>query len=205
MPLLFNLLSDPDRFHLWGHRRVLEEGQFYQSWQVWSSERMAAKFMIMRGGKPIGLIFDYERSVEDGHTKIATVLMDEATHRGAGVIATGLFCQWLFQSVSLNKVYLDVFGFNVPVLRMLRKLGVHEEMRRVRHRFWNGKYWDWIGFAIFREDLEDTLGKIFRGRSVTQSPTFNTRQIRITPSATTTKQPVDRYQILDQALLSGAG
>lgn len=162
LPLLFTLLNDPERFHSWGHRKTLTEAEFYETWQVWSSQRMGAKFVIQKQGKPIGLVFDYERSLEDGHTKVATVLVENQSNRGSGVIATALFCKWLFQTLRITKICWDVFGFNPAVVEMLRKLGFHEEMRRVNHRFWNGKHWDWYGFAISREEHQQVLQRILR-------------------------------------------
>src|SRR4051794_37047704 len=87
MPVLFPLFSDPARSHLWGHRRLPDEAQFYEWWRYWSTERMAAKFIVQVSGKPAGIVFDYERSVEDGHTKATTLLLPQAAGRGAGVIA----------------------------------------------------------------------------------------------------------------------
>ena len=162
LPMLFSLLSDPDRFHLWGHRRVLDESQFAETWRYWSSERMDARFIIVRNNRPVGLVFDYERCLEDGHTKVATILDESATGMGTGIVATGLLIDWLFQNVALRKAYLDVFGFNTSVIRMLRKLEVPEEMRRAEHRFWNGRYWDWHGFAMTRTDFPRLARKLLR-------------------------------------------
>ena len=91
------------------------------------------------------------------------------------MIATTLFSVWLFESVPLRKIYLDVFGFNAPVIRMLQKLGIRQEMQRAAHRFWNGKYWDHHGFAIYREDISLLHKRLFRGGKLTQGPVFSSR------------------------------
>jgi hypothetical protein len=80
-------------------------------------------------------------------------------------------------NVPLRKLYLEVFGFNVPVLRMLRKLGVHEEMCRGRHRFWNGEYWDQHGFTMYREDVAGFSNRVFGNRRIRHVPLcFGTRE-----------------------------
>jgi RimJ/RimL family protein N-acetyltransferase len=162
--MLFALLSDPGRSHLWGQRRILDEAQFYESWSQWSAERMAAKFIVEWKKQPIGLIFDYERSLEDGHTKLTALLLEEATGRGAGIIAAALFGDWLFRSLPLRKLYLDAYGFNAPVLAILKRLGVRQEMHRRQHRYWNGQYWDSYGFAIYREDYPHLCDRILQSR-----------------------------------------
>jgi RimJ/RimL family protein N-acetyltransferase len=158
------LFGDSERAHLWGQRRVCDEEQLLETWRVWSAQRIGAKFIVLRLGRPVGLVFDYERSLEDGHTKIVALLLDDEMARGAGAIATALFVEWLFQNVPLCKVCFDVFAFNTKVVRMLQKLGVRQEMQRRDHRYWNGRHWDQLGFAVGREELAGLMARFTRGR-----------------------------------------
>jgi RimJ/RimL family protein N-acetyltransferase len=165
LPLILSLLGDVERAHLWGQRRVGDEEQLLETWRAWSRDRVGAKFMVERRGRPLGLVFDYERSLEDGHTKIVTLLRaDEPTH-GAGVLATALFAQWLFQNLPLRKVCFDVFGFNGQVVRMLSRLEVKQEMQRREHRYWNGRYWDQFGFALGREECAKIVARFAAQRT----------------------------------------
>ena len=169
LPIILGLFGDVDRAHLWGHRRVCDEEQLFETWRFWAKERMGDKFMVLRQGRPVGLVFDYERALEDGHTKVAAMLIDEETGRGAGVLSVALFGQWLLQNLPLRKLYLDVFEFNQPVIRMLEKLEVRKEMQKVEHRYWNGRLWDQYGFAFYREDLPKLLGRLAGRRSITRN------------------------------------
>jgi len=207
LPVILNLFGDVDRAHLWGHRRVCDEAQLFETWRYWSHERMGDKFMILSQGRPVGLVFDYERALEDGHTKVATMLLENCCGQGAGVIATALFSQWLFQNLPVRKLYLDVFEFNEPVLRMLNKLGLHEEMKRVEHRYWNGRYWDQYGFAFYRDDLTNLIERLSGRRTVTRNTTHLPaaklpRQETITPVATSATNPNSNGHVVDQALTS---
>jgi hypothetical protein len=92
--------------------------------RIWAAHHMTAKFVIRCSGRTIGLVFDYERAIEDAHTKVTALLQEEATSRGVGIIAAALFSDWLFQSPPLRKIYLDVYGFNERVTTILRKLNV---------------------------------------------------------------------------------
>jgi len=211
LPMLYSMFSDPERFHLWGHRQVMDESQFLETWRMWSKQRMEARFTIVKSGRPIGLVFDYDRSMEDGHTRVATLLSEHAAGRGAGVIATTLFSDWLFQTLPLRKLYFDVFGFNVSVVRMLQKLHVREEMCRSDHRYWNGRYWDCHGFSLFREELPQLQQRLFRNRSLQPSPpvpaTMQDCQIRLRPKSgdeASAGSPRDRVQDMafDEALIA---
>jgi len=211
LPMLYSMFSDPERFHLWGHRQVMDESQFLETWRMWSKQRMEARFTVVKSGRPVGLVFDYDRSMEDGHTKVATLLSEHAAGRGAGVIATTLFSDWLFQTLPLRKLYFDVFGFNVSVVRMLQKLHVREEMCRSDHRYWNGRYWDCHGFSLFREELPQLQQRLFRNRSLQPSSpvpaTMQDCQIRLSPKSgdkAPAGSPRDKVQDMafDEALIA---
>jgi RimJ/RimL family protein N-acetyltransferase len=166
LPFLFRLFADPGRCHLWMQgRRVFDEREFHQAWAAWTADMMAAKFIVARGEQPIGLVFDYSRTLEDGTTKVTALLQEKKVGHGGGVIATALLIDWLLQSVPLRKVYLEVYAYNPRVVRMLRKVGLAEEGVLKGNRFWNGAYWDLHMFALYREAWPDVRARILRPSS----------------------------------------
>src|SRR5262245_52450747 len=143
LPFLFRLFTDPTRCHLWMRgRSVYDERGFYQAWASWISETMGAKFIVESAGRPVGLTFDYDRSLEDGFTKVTTLLEEDRVGHGGGVVATAQIVDWLFRSLPLRKVGMDVYGYNPTVVRMLRKVGFTEEGVLKEVRYWNGSYWN---------------------------------------------------------------
>lgn len=152
MPYLFRLFADPKRCHLWMQgRRVYDEREFHQAWIAWTGDMMGAKFIVESRGQPLGLIFEYSRSLEDGHTKVTTLLEEDRVGHGAGVVATVLMVDWLFQRLPLRKVYLEVYGYNARVANILRKFGLAEEGALKEARFWDGSFWDIHIFAACRD------------------------------------------------------
>jgi RimJ/RimL family protein N-acetyltransferase len=163
LTFLFGLFTNPGRCHLWLRARpVYSEADFQQAWGAWTSGAMAAKFIVEAAGRPVGLVFDYDRVVEDGHTKVTALLDEASTGHGIGPIATVLFWAWLFQGLPLRKVYMDVFGYNPAVVRMLRKVGLAEEGVLKGDRYWDGAYWDLHVFALYREALPRVRDRVLR-------------------------------------------
>ena len=165
MPFLFRLIADPARSHLWMQgRRVYDERGFHEAWISWTGGLIGAKFIVESGGQPIGLVFEYDRTLEDGHAKVTALLQEESVGHGGGVIATALLWDWLFQSLPLRKLYMQVYGYNVRVLGILRKLGLAEEGVLKGDRFWDGSYWDLHTFALYREAWPKVRDRILRER-----------------------------------------
>jgi hypothetical protein len=55
LPFVFRLYTDPARNHLWSQsRRVFDERQFLEAWNSWMNMVFAARFIVERGGRPIG-------------------------------------------------------------------------------------------------------------------------------------------------------
>lgn len=163
LPFLFRLFADPDHCHLWMRSRgAFDEAGFERAWAAWTSSSIAAKFIVESSHRPIGMVYDHDRTPEDGWTKMTTLLQHESVGHGAGVIATALFKQWLFESLPLRKIYHEVYAYNAAVIRMWRKLGFREEAVLKEDRFWNGKYWDLHFFAVYREDWPKLRARILR-------------------------------------------
>lgn len=179
MPFLFRLFADPARSHLWMQdRRVYDERGFHEAWISWTSGSIGAKFIVESGGRPIGLVYEYDRALEDGHTKVTALLQEESVGHGAGVIATALLWDWLFQSLPLRKVYMQAYGYNVRVLGILRKLGLAEEGVLKGDRFWDGAYWNLHIFALYREAWPEVRDRILRERVA--GPDANGKEVHAT-------------------------
>jgi RimJ/RimL family protein N-acetyltransferase len=170
LPFLFELFVNPSRCHLWMcGRTVHDERSFHEAWIGWSTGLMGAKFLVEVANRPIGLVFDYERAVIDGFTKVTALLNEESVGLGSGAIATGLLVDWLFQHLPLRKVYTEVYSYNRPVVRMLRKAGLVEEGVLRGARFWNEDYWDVHIFAVGREGWPDIRRRFLRSRTKTSA------------------------------------
>ena len=199
LPFLFRLMGDPTRVHLWLRSRpVYDEAGFQQTWSSWAAGMMGAKFVIESASKPVGLAFDYDRMLDDGWTRITTLVQEESMGHGAGVIGGFLFMEWLFQALPLRKMYHEVFGYNENVIRMLRKVGLTEEAVLKEDRYWTGAYWDLHVFALYRDAWPKIRDRVLRVPGAR-------RKIRLTQSLAPGKEvsPTELH-VPNNGCLSGA-
>lgn len=165
MPFLFELFCNSDLSHLWlRSRAAFDEMQFAAAWDQWNTTEIAGKFIIDYCGAPAGLVFDYRRSLADSQTSITAVLHESMLGRGTGVVAAAMFVRWLFRTLPLRKVILEVYEFNEQVLAMLRKLSIYEEARIPQDRFLDGCYWNRHLFGLYADDWPAIESKIIRER-----------------------------------------
>ncbi len=76
--------------------------------------------------------------------------------KGYGTEAMGLFIDFIFNQMNINRVQLFVFSFNERAIRSYKKIGFVEEGRLKQSIFRNGKYHDELIMSILREDYFST-------------------------------------------------
>src|SRR5262249_8604216 len=138
-----------------------------------------------------GLVFDHDRLLEDGCTQVTALLDEDHTGHGGGVVAAALLVDWLFRGLPLRKVYMKVYAYNGAVVRMLRKLGLEEEVLLREARYWDGGYWDLHTFALYRSAWPDVRDRIlgppqarqmYPGKEVKATPPHGRRNGRVNVS-----------------------
>ncbi len=111
------------------------------------------QFMILREGKVLGTIFSYNYSSQDGYLYITTYIDNPKQDRGVGAIAFSILCKHYFTSLSLFKIYVDIYSFNKASLKMFIKRKAKIEGLFYRQRLIDDTRVDVFRFAIYQEDL----------------------------------------------------
>ncbi len=75
-------------------------------------------------------------------------------NRGLGSEATRLVIEYVFEHLPINRIGLDVFGFNPRALHVYERAGFTREGVLRAALYWDGKYHDSILMSILRDEWE---------------------------------------------------
>jgi RimJ/RimL family protein N-acetyltransferase len=102
---------------------------------------------------PIGTMFASNYRKDDAYVYVTTFFTESARYRGQGLAAFVLWTEKLSKEHDLRKIYLQVFGHNEKMLRLLRRYNIPCEGRlRAHHRV--GDSWvDLYTFAFYPKTL----------------------------------------------------
>ena len=80
----------------------------------------------------------------------------ESRGRGYGSQALSLLLRYAFDELSLYRVTAGVPAFNEAALRLFQKFGFIEETRRRAALYFNGEFWDVIGFGLLNAEWRES-------------------------------------------------
>jgi RimJ/RimL family protein N-acetyltransferase len=116
--------------------------------------------IISRKNEAIGTIYAYGLNRSDGHVFVTTYVKPGYEKSGSGAEAFILFVYHLFESLSLYKVYSEVYSYNQHSLSCLKNGGFIEEGRFVGHRLHAGQRFDLVRLSLFRERVAQWKGVV---------------------------------------------
>ena len=116
-------------------------------------EGVLAQFMVegVADGRSHGLVCAYDPRMEQGCASIALVRTAADPGHGEVLEGLGLLIDHLFATWPLRKLYAEVPGFNADGLVAADDPVVRVEGRLVDHCYVQGRWWDQIILAIWRE------------------------------------------------------
>ena len=104
--------------------------------------------------EPVGLVAAYNPSFPNGHVHLAVMTTSKHLGGGNGLYAVALFLNYVFTTWSFRKVYLETTEFNYEQFRSGAGRFFEEEGRLRDHEYFDGRYWDFITLAIYRDTWE---------------------------------------------------
>lgn len=78
----------------------------------------------------------------------------KAWGKGYATEAWEAICNYLFEKVKIRKVTAGTLSTNKRMLRLMKRVGMVEDGRRIRQCLWEGREIDIIHMAIFKEDFK---------------------------------------------------
>ena len=100
----------------------------------------------------IGTIYAYEYNPTDQNIFITIYLERKFERLGYGVETIYAFGRYLFETLGLYKIYIEIYEYNKLSLSTAQNLQFSEEGHFLKHRQFNGQRWDLYRFAIYQDD-----------------------------------------------------
>lgn len=107
-------------------------------------------------GQIIGTVTYYWEHQPSRWLEIGIVIYEPAYWSGGyGSEALRLWIGHLFQHLPLVRIGLTTWSGNQRMIRCAKKLGMREEARIRKARFYNGEYYDSVKMGMLREEWEE--------------------------------------------------
>jgi RimJ/RimL family protein N-acetyltransferase len=114
------------------------------------------QFMIINKttGAPGGIIGAYGADFRNGHAFLVALRFPQYAGQPWMLEGFGLFVDYLFKVFPFRKLYGDTLSFNFQKFSSGLDSLLIEEGRLREHWYYDGKYWDRVTVAIYRNDWE---------------------------------------------------
>lgn len=125
-------------------------------------ESVLTQFVITLSGdpEPVGAAVLSSPSFIDGHVHMSVFVQYGLIGSGAGFTAAILTINYAFATWPLRKLYLDVPTFNYRTSWNVGDRMLREEGRLRDHSYFEGRFWDLLFMACYREDAEVTAAAL---------------------------------------------
>lgn len=106
----------------------------------------------------VGNVFLFHINRDYHHCQIGITIKRAAWNRGYAQEMMPAALRYGYQTLGLNKVYLQVFTTNTKAIHLYQKLGFREEGVLRAHYFVNGTYHDMLSLSMLRAEFEEKYG-----------------------------------------------
>jgi RimJ/RimL family protein N-acetyltransferase len=106
----------------------------------------------------IGRVLAYEANDRHGWCHFAIVMDPSLNRMGWTLEALALFLNYLFKTWNFRKLYAETPEYVYDDFASGAGSSFHVEGRLGRHEWFQGRYWDLLLLAMYREDFEQGLG-----------------------------------------------
>lgn len=130
---------------------TFEEFQHSSDYEFFMNERRKC---ILLDQRPIGMVSCYWEDQKTQWLNIGiTIYQPRYWNCGAGTEALRLWIKEIFNTYSeLEHVGLVTWSGNKRMMRAAEKLGMTQEARIRKVRFWKGTYYDSVSYGVLREE-----------------------------------------------------
>jgi RimJ/RimL family protein N-acetyltransferase len=154
LPELQRWINDPETIR--GTLQFLPQSETDErEWLERMRKNRQAVFLAVEtlDGRHIGSIGLFAISWRDGTASTGTLIGEkDCWNKGFATDAKMTLLNYAFNTLNLRKIHSSSLEFNERSLHYNLKCGYREEGRRVKQFYRDGRYWDEILIAVFRDD-----------------------------------------------------
>jgi hypothetical protein len=124
--------------------------------------QVLAQFLVISTSRetPIGVVAVYRPNFQDRHAYLSGSRLDNGAASPLMMLGMSLFLRYVFTAWDFRKLYMEMPEFNLT--QFGSGLGRYFEIEgRFRdHVFFDGRYWDFVTLALYRETWERHADRI---------------------------------------------
>jgi RimJ/RimL family protein N-acetyltransferase len=148
----------------WGEPRnvqsLVELERWFTKLQKTSGSSNKQFLIETEEGVTIGRIFHENLDAKHRRTEVGMQIGEkEYWGRGYGTDAMITFLDYLFNELSMHRVYLRLQGYNTRALKCYEKCGFTREGTLRHNTFTKGKYYDDWMMSILRDEFAQQIGE----------------------------------------------
>jgi RimJ/RimL family protein N-acetyltransferase len=162
-PTLFRFRTDPQYLHLWHLNPYIPTYEKYAAQMEQMIDTFFDAFMMVEANNadsPIGFVYSYDMNRTNGYAFACTFVTSST--RGKGAIATVLFMDYLFKTIPMRKIYVDVLAYNHLSLKTCLNGGFIKEGCFKQHHWFGDRYWDMYRLALYRDAFTALKKRVIR-------------------------------------------
>jgi RimJ/RimL family protein N-acetyltransferase len=134
-----------------------------EQWAKMIWNQVLAQFMVVgrSGDKPIGLVSVYRANFQDRYAYLSATRFEPNRPSPLMMLGVFLFLKYVFTSWDFRKLYMELPEFNMP--QFASGLGRYFEVEgRLRdHFYFDGRYWDQLTLATYRDVWQRHRDRLF--------------------------------------------
>jgi hypothetical protein len=139
-----------------------------QEWMQLSLSGALAQFVILANTSHVrvGLVSVFQDSLQDGHARLAALHFDPRGRSPLMIFGVGLFIEYVFRCWNFHKLYMHVPEYNYPSFASGLDRIFTLEGRLRRHYYLDGRMWDQLILAIYRDTWREHPKRFLRAERV---------------------------------------
>lgn len=150
LEFLYQLAISEENGFRWRYLGAVPTVESFQQ-NLWSG--VLTQFVVVENesSHPIGLVVAYSADLHHGLGYVGGTMTPRVGGTGLSMEGFDIFLRYLFTAWNFRKLYFEVPEYNSRVLRNSVGAVFAEEGRLRHHIYYDGRYWDRIILAIYRD------------------------------------------------------